>query len=276
MASDSERRRGGCHFSAIFDKVGSSAVIKILMESSPRESQLPKTIWKTERKETVRNLALLLFVVALIVCGSFFISIEELAGLVARAGFWGPLLLVLLKASTIIFAPLSGSPLYPLAGAVFGGWWGLLYIVLGDMLGATVSFWISRLYGRKLVARLLSKSNLAFLETALSYMGTLKGFLIARVLFSPLPEVASYGAGLTKLPFVPFFLIHSSVGLVPASMLVWFGASLALAAGPLGIIAILLAGSLAAGLGVLIFFFFVQPKALMSAAADSRDQNPRV
>lgn len=235
--------------------------------------ELPKQIWKMERKEAVQSVILLLFVVALIVGGSFLINVEELEGWVGRTGLWGPLVLILLKASTIVFAPLSGSPLYPLAGAIFGPWWGLLYIVLGDMLGAVVSFALSRLYGRKLIERFLSGSNLAFLDTALSYMGTLKGFLIARVLFSPLPEVASYAAGLTKLPFIPFFLIHSVVGFVPAALLVWFGATLALAAGPFGLVAILLAGSIAAGVGVLIFFYFIQPKMRIAAASTNERQS---
>ncbi len=229
------------------------------------ETTEAKKLWGMERHEVVQNFLWLFFFVALLVGGSFFISIEELAALVARAGFWGPLLLVVLKASTIVIAPLSGSPLYPLAGALFGGWFGLFYIVLGDMLGAVVSFFISRRYGKKVVARFLSASNLKFLETALSYMSSVKGFLIARVIFSPLPEVASYGAGLTTLPFWPFFFIHGTIGLVPASILVWFGASLSLGSGPLGLLAILLAGSVVAGAGVFVFFKFVQPRALAAA-----------
>ncbi len=215
-------------------------------------------------------MALLLLVVAVIVVGSFFIKIEDLEGWVAQTGLWGPLVLVLLKASTIVFAPLSGSPLYPLAGALFGPWYGLLYIVLGDMLGAVISFYLSRRYGRALVMRFLSQGNIKFLDAALSYMGTLKGFLIARILFSPLPEIASYGAGLTKLPFLPFFVIHSVIGLVPAFILVWFGASLSLASGPWGLLAILLVGSFVAGLGILIFFKFVQPRALAVAEEETK------
>ena len=226
----------------------------------------PKKLWGLEKKETIQNVVMLLGVVAIIVVGSFFISIEQLGALVGRIGIFGPLLLIALKASTIVFAPLSGAPLYPLAGALFGPWRGFFYIVLGDMLGAVISFFISRLYGRAVVARFLSKGNLAFLETALSYMSSLKGFLIARIIFSPLPEVASYGAGLTSLPFLPFFVIHSVVGLVPAAILVWFGASLGVAQGPLGLLVILLVGSAAAGLGVLIFFKFIQPRALRAAA----------
>ncbi len=224
-----------------------------------------KKLWGMERREAVQNILWLFLFVGLMVAASFFISIEELAALVARAGFWGPLLLIVLKASTIVIAPLSGSPLYPLAGALFGGSIGLLSIVLGDMLGAVISFYISRRYGKAVVARFLSASNLKFLDTALSYMGSVKGFLIARILFSPLPEVASYGAGLTTIPFWPFFFIHSVVGLVPAMVLVWFGASLSLSSGPFGMLAILLVGSVAAGVGVFAFFKFVQPRVLAAA-----------
>ncbi len=225
-----------------------------------------------ERRETVQSLALLFIIVLFVALGSFFISIEELQSFVARAGLWGPLLLILLKASTIIFAPLSGSPLYPLAGVLFGPVYGLIYIVLGDMLGAAVSFMISRIYGKSVVERFLSKSNLAFLDTAISYMGTIKGFIITRIIFSPLPEVASYAAGLTKLRFVPFFIIHSTIGVIPAAILVWFGASLSFVESPWGLSAILLVGSVAAGVGMFIFFKFVQPKAV----AEAKEEAPLV
>ncbi len=226
----------------------------------------PKKLWKMEKKEAIQNIVILLAVVSAIVGSSFFVSIEKLGELVGRIGIFGPLLLIALKASTIVFAPLSGSPLYPLAGALFPPWLGFSYIVLGDMLGAVISFYISRRYGRRVVERFLSKSNTVFLDAALSYIATLKGFLIARIVFSPLPEVASYAAGLTALPFVPFFVIHSAVGLVPAAILVWFGAVLGEAQGPLGLVAVLLGGSVIAGLGVFVFFKFIQPRALRAAA----------
>ena len=97
-------------------------------------------VFKSERRETVRNVILLLLVALVVIGGSFLIDIEELSAFVARAGLWGPLALILLKASTIVFAPLSGSPLYPLAGALFGPWWGLLYIMLGESLGGSIAF----------------------------------------------------------------------------------------------------------------------------------------
>ena len=215
-----------------------------------------------ERREAIQNLALLILAVVVIVGGSFFLDVPELRELVARAGFWGPLTLVVLKASTMVFAPLSGSPLYPLAGAIFGPVYGFLYIMLGDMLGAALSFALSRFFGRGVIARLLSRGNLVFLETVLSYIGTIKGFIIARIIFSPVPEVVSYAAGLTSLPFVPFFIIHSLIGTIPAGLLVWFCSSISLAQSPLGLSAILLIGSIVMGVCVFVFFKCIQPRAI--------------
>ena len=227
------------------------------------EPVTPKVI-TNERRETWRNVALLLLVALVVVGGSFFIDIQDLSAGVARAGIWGPVLLVVLKASTIVFAPLSGSPLYPLAGALFGPWWGLLYIMLGESLGGSIAFWLSRKYGGVVARRFLSQKNFAFLAAALSYMETVKGLLVARVVFSPLQEVVCYAAGLTRIAFALFFIIHTVVGVIPAALLVWFGSALAVAGSSWGILGVFLLGSAASAFGVYIFFRFVHSRALAS------------
>jgi uncharacterized membrane protein YdjX (TVP38/TMEM64 family) len=54
-------------------------------------------------------------------------------------------------------------------------------------------------------------------------MGTLRGFFIARVCMIPLPEVAAYAGGLTRIGFLPFLLIYAVVGAVPATVLSGLG-----------------------------------------------------
>lgn len=168
--------------------------------------------------DTVKN-ALLFF----IAIGSLFaiahaIGDDELRGFVEAAGPWGWLVLILAKASTMIFAPLSGGLLYPLAGSLYGFWTGWALVILGDLLGGTVTFWISRIWGRTLTERFLG-NDVAFLNKALDLMGSVKGFLIARIMMISLPELATYAAGLTRLNYIPFVLIHVFVGLVPSGIL---------------------------------------------------------
>lgn len=226
------------------------------------DEKLKNGLLEAERKETKWSIWLLVVVAIILVAGSFFFKFEDVSAVVKNAGALGPLVLILLKASTIVFAPISGSPLYPLSGALFGIGPGILYIFLGDLVGAVISFWISRHFGQKVVIRFLSKGNVAFLSTALEYIGTVKGLIITRVLFSPLPEVVSYAAGLSRLPFLTFISIHSAIGLIPTTLLVGFGASLASVTGPIGVIGILIVGSLAAVFGGWLFIKHIQPNLL--------------
>lgn len=168
--------------------------------------------------DTVKN-ALIFF----IAIGSLFaiahaIGDDELRGFVEDAGPWGWLVLILAKASTMIFAPLSGGLLYPLAGSLYGFWTGWLLVIIGDFIGGTVTFWLSRLWGRTLTERFLG-NDVAFLNKALELMGSVKGFLIARIMMISLPELATYAAGLTRISYLPFVAIHVIVGLVPSSIL---------------------------------------------------------
>jgi len=156
-----------------------------------------------------------------------YFGITEIHETIEQAGVWAPVMLVLAKISTIVIAPLGGAPLYPLAGALFGFWKGFALMLLGDTIGCTISFFISRLFGRRLVEKLM-RGDGQFLNRALRMMSTTRGFFAARICFLPLPEVTAYGAGLTRMPFLPFIIITGGVGIVPVMLFVGLGSVLTL------------------------------------------------
>ena len=174
-----------------------------------------RDIWKS-----LLGLFVLVGVLALI---AHYIDIEALRGEIERAGWWAPLILIALKASTIVIAPLGGSPLYPIAGALFDFWEAVFYLVLGDILGGAISFYLSRYFGRALVERMLG-SDPGLITNALYMMSTVRGFFIARLCFITFPELASYAAGLSRLHFLPFIVIFAGVGVVPTLFGVSLGA----------------------------------------------------
>lgn len=144
---------------------------------------------------------------------------------VQKAGVGAPVVFVLAKASTIVFAPLSGGFLYPLAGTLFGFGRGLGLVVLGDAVGGAIAFWISRSFGRTAVERMLGQDT-SKLGRLLELIGTIRGFFIARVIFIMSQDLMSYAAGLTRLHFIPFFVIHVGLGLIPSALLAWSGSLL--------------------------------------------------
>jgi len=177
-------------------------------------------ILKSQKKDILENLMGLLVVIVVIICALYFLDFNNIQKTILAAGLWAPIILILAKAMTVIFAPLSGSALYPIAGAIFGFGPGFTYIVIGDFIGSTVAFLISRKFGQKTVERFLSKNNMPTAQKIMNIIESTKGFLFARVCFSPMPEIVAYAAGLTKIPLPKFLIIYNLVGLVPTAILV--------------------------------------------------------
>ena len=152
-----------------------------------------------------------------------FTGIESAREQVAEAGIWGPLTIILLKASTLVIAPLGGAPLYPIAGVAFGFWQGFLYTLIGDLLGTAIAFFIGRWFGRGIVQYLVTRPSMKLVDIILAYLGTTRGLIHARLVFFSFPEGVTYAAGLTDIPFWKFLAVLLPIGIVPAAIFVWSG-----------------------------------------------------
>lgn len=172
-----------------------------------------------------KYLGILLTLVVLVALALLF-DFDTLRGYVAQAGPFAPLLFILLKASTIVIAPLSGGPLYPLVGAFFGFWPGILYAVIGDFMGYTIAFTLSRKFGYPLVRKLMESQERGILPRVVSHVSQPLGFFQACIAFGFMPDVLSYAAGLSKLPYLTFILIIMPLSAVISTIMVLFGASI--------------------------------------------------
>jgi uncharacterized membrane protein YdjX (TVP38/TMEM64 family) len=156
-----------------------------------------------------------LALVAVLSVGSFFIDLGAIRLWIEQAGVWAPVFYILAKTSTVVFAPLSGTALYVFSVPLFGFWKGVLYSFIGDFIGAVITFYLSRFFGRPVVSYLAGKKNMDYIESALEVMSTPKGFLSMRLAAVSMPEIASYAAGLTKINFWFFITVHMAVDIVP-------------------------------------------------------------
>jgi uncharacterized membrane protein YdjX (TVP38/TMEM64 family) len=209
-------------------------------------------------KKFLGKIFTVLAVIAIIAFSFPFLDFENLQEKILETGIWAPLILIVLKASTIVFAPLSGAALYPVAGAVFGFWNGLLYIVLGDTLGATIAFWISRRFGQEMVSRFIKKKDFQTTQKIMKLLETTSGLLFTRICFTPFPEIVAYASGLTKIKFRKFFIINFIADLPPSMLLVWGGGVLTLFNEPIFMALFMLAGVIFVGLASLIFYRVTQ------------------
>ncbi len=153
--------------------------------------------------------------VGILSIGSFFLDLNAFKDYIASAGIWAPILYILAKTSTVVFAPLSGTALYVFSVPLFGFWHGILYSFIGDLIGAIITFYISRFFGRPIVSYFAGKKNMEYIENTLVLMATPKGFISMRLAALSMPEIASYAAGLTSINFTFFIIVHMAVSVVP-------------------------------------------------------------
>ncbi len=116
-------------------------------------------------------------------------------------------------------APLSLS-----AGLAFGSVWGAIYLMLAAMIGTSLTFTISRFFGRSLIDRLF-KGKFKNLDEKLEKNGFM-AILFFRVIPLVPYEVLNYASGLSKIKFKDYFLA-TFLGLIPGVVIAaFFGGSL--------------------------------------------------
>lgn len=158
-------------------------------------------------KHTIQGIIAFVFFVAVLWLGSVLIDTENVQGKVAAAGAFGELVFILLKSSTIIFAPLGGNPIYLVGESMFGFQKAFVLLFIGDMIGYTAVFWLGKRYGRKIMEWLLSSEQLQIVNEKMAKIATWKTFAVTRILFLGLSDAVSYAVALTPLPFWQYLII---------------------------------------------------------------------
>lgn len=193
------------------------------MTSLSHQQDIEQKARQAGYREMLVNIAWFGFTIAAIYFFARFLGVDEMRERISATGAGGPLVVIFLKASTLVIAPLGGSPLYPIAGAAFGFWNGFIYTFIGDLLGTAIAFYISRVFGRKVVQYFVTKPGMKIIDVILAYLGTPRGLIHARLVFFSFPEGVTYAAGLTAMPFWKFLALLIPIGIGPAALLIAFG-----------------------------------------------------
>lgn len=154
------------------------------------------------------------------------IGVENLQIFIEDAGPWAPLVYISLKAITYIFAPLTSGPIQIIAGTLFGNiWLGVLYTLIGEVIGGSVSFWIARKFGRSFIRRLVGDSAMNQIDDFYEKrMGGWVSLVAARIILFSVWDFLSYAAGLGEnIRFRTYFLISVFIGAIPTLFFVWIG-----------------------------------------------------
>jgi len=126
-----------------------------------------------------------------------FLTAEALGRFLDSAGVWAPIAYMAVYAVGVcLFLP--GTLLTGLGAAIFGAYWGFLYVWVGAMLGAIAAFIIGRTLGREFAASLIG-SRLKRYDDAIERNG-FATVLYLRLVYFPFTPM-NFGMGLTKVRF---------------------------------------------------------------------------
>jgi len=162
--------------------------------------------WKTD----ILWLAVIVIIILVFIYfDSLFPSTEKVEEWTARLGAYGPLVIIGIIISETVIAPIPGTLVPIVVGALYGIWPGILYAWVGNMIGSMIAFWIARKFGRPIVKKIVSKEKI---EKYDHYLHRRK-MAIWVVYFIPLLplDVISFVIGLSKIRF-KFFVTVLSIG----------------------------------------------------------------
>jgi len=158
------------------------------------------------KRAMIKALVFVVFIAAAITIVRFtpvkdFLTREALSHLVESAGIWAPLFFVLVYAVGVcLFVP--GTLLTALGAAIFGAFWGFLYVWIGAMVGSSAAFWIGRTLGREFAASMIG-DRLRKYDDAIARNG-FATVLYLRLVYFPFTAM-NFGMGLTKVRFWDYF-----------------------------------------------------------------------
>ena len=161
---------------------------------------------KGHQRSTIKALIFLSFIIIAISVVRFtsvkeFFKEETLSHFLKELGYWAPLIFVIVYAVGVcLFVP--GTLLTALGAAIFGAFWGFLYVWAGAMVGASGAFWIGRTLGRESAAFMIG-DRLRKYDDAIERNGFATVFYLRMIYFPFTPM--NFGMGLTKVRFWDYF-----------------------------------------------------------------------
>lgn len=188
-----------------------------------------------------------------------YLTTEQLGLFLDSAGIWAPLMFVLIYATGVcLFIP--GTLLTALGAAVFGPYWGFLYVWIGAMIGASLAFLIGRYLGRGFAASLIG-DRLKRYDDSIGRNG-FTTVLYLRLIYFPFTPM-NFGMGLTKVRFRDYFS-GTALGIIVGTFIFTFFVGTVRDVWADGRWEELLSGKVFFSIALFIFSFFI-PKLLRMA-----------
>lgn len=143
----------------------------------------------------------------------FEVDANDLRSWILSFGLWAPVMyIVIYTVRPLIFFP--ASVLSIAGGLAFGAWLGTLYTIIGATLGAMLSFYVAKTFGKSLVRREWT-GNAGKIQSQMEQNGF---FYVLLFRFIPAInfDLISYAAAFAKVRFTSFALA-TLIGIIPGT-----------------------------------------------------------
>jgi len=146
-----------------------------------------------------------------------YLTAETLGTLLDKAGIWAPAAFILVYAVGVCLL-VPGTLITAIGAAIFGPYWGFLYVWLGAMIGASTAFFLGRSLGREFAASLIG-DRLRKYDDAIERNG-FATVLYLRLVYFPFTPM-NFGMGLTKVRFRDYFF-GTGLGIIVGTFIFTF------------------------------------------------------
>ncbi len=144
---------------------------------------------------------------------------EKIRDFILSFGIWAPIVFMVIYAlrGAVLVIPVGVMSLA--GGLAFGKWFGTIYILIGATLGASLSFMIARVFGRKFIEHFewLHKGRIKSFDDSIEKNG-FRMMIFMRLIPLFQYDAVNFGAGLSKIKFRDFF-IASFIGMAPGGFI---------------------------------------------------------
>ena len=148
---------------------------------------------------------------------------DEIGSLIGD-GIKGKIFYVFLLIFAVVLAPISVTPLIPIASSQWGWPLVFLFTLLGETLGATLAFLIARRYGYPLVEKFVSLKKIHKYEGLVPEKNVFLGVVVIKMVIPV--DIINYAIGvLSKIDWKKFILA-TAIGFIPYAFVVSYIGSL--------------------------------------------------
>jgi len=142
---------------------------------------------------------------------------HQLKEILTSFGPYSPLVFILIQLSQVVIAPIPGGAVEFLGGYLFGIGAGLLYNMIGLLLGSWLAFSLARIFEKWVVERFVSPETLRKFDYLIGHEGVILSFLLFLIPCFP-KDALCYILGLTPMG-LGIFLIISTIGRIPGTLM---------------------------------------------------------